>query len=133
MAHIVATRSLAPSVTEESMALPANWKTKRSSLPSNTDEEPLGHQEMGGTVCIHSLAVAPDFQKMGLGTILARSYIQRIKDSKCAERVALLAHDHLVPFYTALGFENMGPSSVTSCGGGWNNLVSLQLMPTTLQ
>ncbi|KAI1614991.1 arylalkylamine N-acetyltransferase [Exophiala viscosa] len=123
MAHIVATRSPAPGVTEESMALPADWETSRSSLPSSTDEEPLGHQEIGGTVCVHSLAVAPEFQKMGLGTVLAKSYISRIKDSKCAERIALLAHDHLVPFYTALGFENMGPSSVTSCGGGWNNMV----------
>lgn len=109
------------------MGLPDNWKTRRSSLPSNTDEKPVGHQETGGTICIHSLAVAPGYQKMGLGTILAKAYIQRLKDSKCAERIALLAHDHLVPFYTALGFENMGPSSVTSCGGGWNNMVSPHL------
>jgi GNAT superfamily N-acetyltransferase len=79
---------------------------------------------MGGTICLHSLAVAPEFQKLGLGTILLKSYIQRMKDARCAERIALLAHDHLVPFYTSLGFENMGASSVTSCGSGWKNMVS---------
>ena len=124
IAHVVSTRTPSPSVTEASMGIPSNWRTRRSSLPSNDDKEPLGHQDMGDTICIHSLAVAPEFQKMGLGSILMKSYIQRMKDSKCAKRLALLAHDHLVPFYTGLGFENMGPSLVTSCGGNWNNMVS---------
>lgn len=106
------------------MGIPMNWKSRRSSLPSSDDEEPLGHQEQGGTICIHSLAVAPEFQKMGLGSVLMKSYIQRMKDSKIADRLALLAHDHLIEFYTGLGFKNMGPSAVTSCGGNWNNLVS---------
>ena len=106
------------------MGIPTNWKTRRSSLPVNDDgEEPLGHQDQGGTICIHSLAVATEFQKMGLGSILMKSYIARIKDSKSAKRLALLAHDHLVPFYKGLGFQNMGPSSVTSHGGNWNNMV----------
>ncbi|KIX02228.1 uncharacterized protein Z518_08167 [Rhinocladiella mackenziei CBS 650.93] len=124
IAHIVSTRSPSPSVTEASMGVPSNWRTRRSSLPSDNDKEPLGHQDMGGTICLHSLAVIPEFQKMGLGSILMKSYIQRIKDSKCADRIALLTHDHLVPFYTGLGFQNMGPSAVTSCGGNWNNMVS---------
>ncbi|KAL2417882.1 hypothetical protein ABEF95_004881 [Exophiala dermatitidis] len=123
MAHIVATRTPAPSVTEASMGIPANWRARRSSLPEKTDEEPIGHQDIGGTICIHSLAVAPEFQRMGLGRVLMKSYIQRMKDAKIADRIALLAHDHLVRFYTSLGFENMGPSSVTTCGGNWNNLI----------
>ncbi|KAK6384833.1 hypothetical protein LTS17_002396 [Exophiala oligosperma] len=123
MAHIVSTRSPAPCVTEASMKVPSNWRTRRSSLPTSTEGEPEGHQETGGTICLHSLAVAPEFQKMGLGTVLMKSYIQRMKDSRCAERIALLAHDHLIPFYTSLGFENMGPSTVTSCGTGWNNMI----------
>ena len=105
------------------MALPPDWKTKKSSLPEKGEEEPQGHQEVGGTVCIHSLAVAKEHQKIGLGSILMKAYIQRIKDSKCAERVALLAHDHLIEFYTGLGFENMGPSTAQFGGGGWHNLV----------
>ena len=105
------------------MRIPSKWKTRRSSLPSSDDEEPLGHQDMGGTICLHSLAVDPEFQRMGLGSVLMKSYIARMKDSKIADRIALLAHDHLVQFYTGLGFENMGPSAVTSHGGSWNNMV----------
>lgn len=106
------------------MGVPANWETRKSSLPASAEEEPLGHQDIGGTICVHSLAVAPGFQKLGLGSVLMKSYLQRIKDSKSADRIALLAHAHLVPFYSGLGFVNMGPSPVTSCGGNWNNMVS---------
>ncbi|KIW66433.1 hypothetical protein PV04_05768 [Phialophora macrospora] len=121
--HVVSTRTPAPSVTEASMGIPSNWRTRRSSLPTSDDEEPLGHQDLGGTICVHSLAIAPELQKMGLGSVLMKSYIQRMKDSKIADRIALLAHDHLVPFYRGLGFENMGPSTVTSHGGNWNNMI----------
>ena len=79
------------------MSLPANWKARKSSLPAPDDgAEPLGHQERGGTVCVHSLAVTKEHQGMGLGTVLFKAYIQRIKDSKCADRLALLSHDHLL-------------------------------------
>lgn len=125
IAHVISTRTPSPSVTEASMEVPSDWKTRRSSLPSkeDEDEEPVGHQDQGGTICLHSVAVSPEFQKLGLGTVLMKSYIARIKDSKSAQRLALLAHDHLVPFYQSFGFENMGPSSVTSHGGHWNNMV----------
>jgi GNAT superfamily N-acetyltransferase len=63
------------------MGIPSNWKQRRSSLPTNDDsEEPLGHQDLGDTICIHSLAVTPEYQKMGLGSVLMKSYIARIKD-----------------------------------------------------
>ena len=64
-----------------------------------------------------------EHQKKGLGSILMKAYVQRIKDSKIAERVALLSHDHLIKFYVAMGFENMGDSVCTFGGGGWNNMV----------
>lgn len=107
------------------MEVPDNWRTRRSSLPSKDKEgeEPAGHQEQGGTICIHSVAVSPEFQRLGLGTVLMKAYVARIKDSKSAQRLALLAHDRLVPFYQSFGFENMGPSAVTSHGGNWNNMV----------
>ena len=123
IAFICATRTPSPSVTDASMSLPPNWKTDRTTLPKEGETERPGHQEQGGTICIHSLVVAKEFQKMGLGSILLKSYIQRIKDSKIADRLALLSHDPLVRLYTSHGFENMGPSSATFGGGGWNNLV----------
>ena len=105
------------------MALPNNWKTRRSSLPAPDEGEPLGHQEQGSTIAVHSVAVAVEHQKKGLGTVLFKAYIQRIKDSKIADRIALIAHDNLIKFYEGLGFVDMGPSSCTFGGGNWNNMV----------
>jgi hypothetical protein len=105
------------------MGLPGDWQARRSSLPRPGEEEPIGHQEEGRTIALHSLAVAVEHQKKGLGTVLMKAYIQRIKDSKIADRIALLAHDHLVGFYESLGFVNMGPSGCIFGSGGWNNLV----------
>ena len=125
--HIISTKTAAPSVTEAAMGMPTGWRTQRTSPTLSNDKELLGHQDTGATICVHSLAVAPRFQKMGLGTVLMKSYIQRMKDAKIADRIALIAHDHLVPFYSSLGFENMGPSPITSYGGNWNNMVRLLL------
>jgi ribosomal protein S18 acetylase RimI-like enzyme len=106
------------------MGIPPDWKGAKSSSSSSDDtSEAVGHQQRGGTVAIHSLAVAKEHQGMGLGSVLMKAYIQRIKDSKCADNLALLAHDHLIGFYTGLGFTNAGPSSSQFGGGGWNNMV----------
>jgi len=123
IAHVVSTRTPAPCVTDATMDIPENWQEGRSSLPTPGEREPKGHQETGGTICVHSLAVLKEHQKKGLGSILMKAYIQRIKDSKIAERVALLAHDPLIKFYVEMGFENMGDSQAKFGGGGWNNMI----------
>lgn len=105
------------------MGVPKDWRIKKSTLPSPGEEEPVGHQDQGSTIAIHSLAVLPEHQDKGLGKMLLKSYIQRIQDAKIADRLVLLAHDHLLPFYTGLGFENAGRSKCTLGGGGWNDLV----------
>jgi predicted N-acetyltransferase YhbS len=83
----------------------------------------LGHQDQGSTITIHSLAVLPEHQRKKVGSTLMKAYIQRIKDAAIADRIALLAHDHLVPFYTALGFENRGVSDCKFGGGGWKDMI----------
>jgi hypothetical protein len=62
--------------------------------------------------------------------MVMKSYIQRIKDALIAERISLLAHDHLVPFYEGLGFKNKGKSNVTLAGGGWNDMVCVTSSPS---
>ncbi|PGH27966.1 hypothetical protein AJ80_00220 [Polytolypa hystricis UAMH7299] len=124
VAHIIATRTSSPQVTDATMAMPEDWQSKSSStVQTPTDTEPLGHQDQGATIAIHSLAVRPEHQGKGLGTTVMKAYIQRIKDAAIADRIALLAHDPLIPFYESLGFENMGPSNCQFGGGGWNSMV----------
>lgn len=123
--HIIATRTSAPLVTDASMSYPPDWRTKRRSLADENEKEPLGHEDQGGTIAVHSLAVLPEHQGKKVGSTLMKAYIHRIKEANIAERIALIAHDHLIPFYEKLGFENRGPSNCTFGGGGWTNLVSI--------
>lgn len=120
--HIIATRSPAPAVTDASMDYPKDWRENKSSI-AKKGEEVVGHSEIGGTICIHSVAIRPEFQSLGLGSVLMRSYIQRLKDAKIADRLALLAHDELKKFYSQFGFDDMGKSTCTFGGGDWNNMV----------
>lgn len=53
-----------------------------------------------------------------------KSYQQRMETSGIADRIALLAHHHLVEMYEGMGFEAKGRSDVRFAGGGWNDLVS---------
>ena len=80
---------------------------------------------MGRTIAVHSLAVLPEHQGKKVGSMLMESYTQRIKDSKIADRIALLAHGELIKFYEKLGFRNLGPSETKFGGGGWNDMVRL--------
>jgi GNAT superfamily N-acetyltransferase len=102
------------------MRLPANWQNERWSFE---DGQAVGHEEGGSTIAIHSLAVEPEHQGKQVGSTLMKSYIHRIREAQIADRIAIIAHDHLVPFYESLGFESRGPSKCQFGGGGWVDLV----------
>lgn len=102
------------------MRLPANWKNERWTYE---DGQAIGHEEGGSTIAIHSLAVEPEHQGKQVGSTLMKSYIHRIREAQIAERIAIIAHDHLVPFYESFGFESRGPSKCQFGGGGWVDMV----------
>lgn len=104
------------------MAVPQNWEKKGSTSASS--EYQVGHRDNGRTICIHSLAVLPQCQGQGLGSLLLKAYLQRLDSSGVADRVALLAHESLIGFYERLGFQNMGPSQATFGGEKWFDMVS---------
>ena len=80
-------------------------------IPTSEAPDPkLGHKEEGRTICVHSLAVLPQFQKRGLGKTLMLAYIQRLESQGVADRLALISHEELIPYYEGLGFENQGKS-----------------------
>src|SRR5699024_529130 len=134
VAHVIATRSPSELVTEASMSYPPDWQTKSSTLPKSADSEPLGHQDQGSNIHLHSVAVLPEHQGKGLGTTIMKSYIQRIKDALIADRICLLSRDNLIPFYEGLGFKNKGKSSTKLAGGGWNDMVCLvPLRPSPIE
>ena len=113
LGHIVATKTTNPTVTDADMEIPS---------PSSTKDK-VGHQETGQTICIHSLAVLPDYQGKGLGKTLMKAYLQRMEGQGVAERVALIARQELVVYYEGFGFVNRGKSGVRFGGGGWYDMV----------
>lgn len=90
---------------------------------SKATDPKIGHKEQGRTLCIHSLAVLPAYQKRGLGKTLLKAYIQRMESQGVADRIALIAHDELIPYYEALGFRSLGKSKAQFAGGGWTDMV----------
>jgi ribosomal protein S18 acetylase RimI-like enzyme len=106
------------------MDYPTDWQSPDAQPPKD-ESEAVGHQVRGKTIAIHSLAVSPAHQRKGLGKTIMRAYIQRMEDSATADRLALLAHDHLIPYYEGLGFTKRGESKATFGGGGWYDMVRL--------
>jgi GNAT superfamily N-acetyltransferase len=115
LGHICATKTTNPTVADSDMAIPE---------PNTTTVDPsVGHKETGRTLCIHSLAVLPQYQRRGLGKTLMKAYLQRMETQGVADRVALIAHEELIPYYENLGFRNVGRSEAQFGGGGWTDMV----------
>ncbi|KAF2141522.1 uncharacterized protein K452DRAFT_327158 [Aplosporella prunicola CBS 121167] len=122
LAHVSATKTRNTTVRDPDMDFPPDWRERGTSASVAHDNQ-LGHHEDGRTVAIHSLAVDPEHQRRGLGRTLLKAYIHRIQMSGVADRIALISHGPLVPFYESLGFEQKGPSSAQIGGGGWIDMV----------
>jgi len=117
LGHVVAAKITSPVVTDDSMAYPSDWNAQNPALSN------LGHQESGRTIALHSVAILPQFQGRGLGRVLMMAYMQQMNGAGIANRLALIAHDHMVQWYEKLGFTSRGKSSVHFGGGDWYDMV----------
>ncbi|GAK62549.1 acyl-CoA N-acyltransferase [Moesziomyces antarcticus] len=82
-------------------------------------------------VCIHSVVVAPEFQRKGLATRMLENYISRIrkaeegkgpegvKGKRGYETLALLAHEELTGLYRKVGFRVQCVSHIQYGSGQW--------------
>lgn len=87
-AHIIATLGEGPFVTEDDMACPENWQN-----PNMSNSSHLGHKYFGRTLCLHSFAVCPEVQGIGIGKTAMKAYLQLMNESGVADRVALVCKD----------------------------------------
>jgi predicted GNAT family N-acyltransferase len=55
--------------------------------------------------------------------MLFETYLKRMASQDLADRAALIAHEHLVPWYETFGFVSQGPSQAQHGGGGWIDMV----------
>ncbi|KAI1755228.1 acyl-CoA N-acyltransferase [Xylaria castorea] len=120
LAHIVATRSRDEIVTDDAMDYPRDYKAAKN---KNSDKPRVGHQETGRTLCIHSLAVHPKLQGVGLGKLILKACMQQVKHSALADRIALICQEYLVNYYKRFGFSHVGSSKASFSGGGWHDMV----------
>ena len=88
LAHAVSTMGNSPVVTDKDMSFPGNWRDAEASRGS-----PVGDQPGGRTLCLHSLAVVPEAQRMGIGKLVVSAYLQLMRDSGLCDRVALICQD----------------------------------------
>lgn len=88
IAQLVSTMGNGPVVNDTDMDYPKNWRDLEA-----TKGSPLGHQEDGRTVCVHSLAVIPEVQGCGVGRFAMQAYLRVMRESGFADRVSLLCQD----------------------------------------
>jgi GNAT superfamily N-acetyltransferase len=81
-------------------------------------------------VCLHSVCVAPEYQRRGVALKLIEEFMKRLRKAESGqggpdmqkkgyECVALLAHEELFPLYIKAGFSVLGVSHVNWGSGGW--------------
>ncbi|KAI7359637.1 hypothetical protein KC320_g286 [Hortaea werneckii] len=120
--HLIVTKTTHLTVTDADMGVPSSSSSSSSS--SSTDPSSSGpHKEEGRTILIHSLAVLPQYQHLGLGRTLMESFLQRTEALGVADRAALITHEKLIPYYERFGFQNKGLSECQFAGGGWFDMI----------
>jgi len=87
MAHIVATKSMEVVVSDEAMDYPLDWESEHPAASTK------GHRAEGRTICLHSLAVLPNFQGKNLGRTLLMAYTNQMDGTGIADRISLIAHE----------------------------------------
>ncbi|EED77694.1 predicted protein, partial [Postia placenta Mad-698-R] len=100
--YVCATTSRSPSLTHKSMST----------------------HEPGPSVCIHSVCVAPDHRRKGVGLALLKEYLSRLETQPDRlgyqlERVLLITHEDLRSLYEKAGFEWVGESAVVHGSRPW--------------
>ncbi|AEO67002.1 uncharacterized protein THITE_2144480 [Thermothielavioides terrestris NRRL 8126] len=118
LAHAISTRTHGDVVTDADMDYPKDWRARSARVA-----EPVGHQEGGKTVALHSFAVLPRVHRCGLGQMLMRAFLDQMKSCGLVQRVALICQEHLATYYQRSGYKCLGKSEAQFGGGGWYNMV----------
>ncbi|AMD22213.1 HGL127Cp [Eremothecium sinecaudum] len=66
------------------------------------------HDEASNTIAVHSVVIAPEHQKKNLATLMLTDYIQKMSNQKVADKIIIIAHEPLIPFYERIGFHHVG-------------------------
>lgn len=73
----------------------------------------------GNVLCIHSVVIANGYRRKGFGTFMLKSYLNKIRQYTSMKRILLLSKQYLLPFYKAVGFQEIGLSNVAHGKEPW--------------
>ncbi|RIB25222.1 acyl-CoA N-acyltransferase [Gigaspora rosea] len=98
--------------------------------PKFTKESMSYHNPFGKTVCIHTICVDKLYRRRGVALCMLKEYIMRLKNESQNrdmngkyERIALICHEHLIPFYQKAGFILKGESEIIYGNEKWFDFV----------
>lgn len=91
--------------------------TNKNDISDEALKAMIGHENEGKNLVIFSVAVYPDYQKQGIASALLQTYIQLHQNK--AKNILLLCKEHLLRFYSGIGFKNRGVSTSTHGGATW--------------
>ncbi|KAF5360349.1 hypothetical protein D9756_004428 [Leucocoprinus leucothites] len=104
-----------------------------------TKESMSVHVPSSPSICVHSVVLLESYQKKGIGLQMMREYLLRIQRQNSTleaenrqgkpERVLLVTHDDVRPFYEKAGFICKGKSDVVLGAGMWYEM-SYPLKPS---
>ena len=85
-----------------------------------TEKSMQEHEPTGQTLCLHSVCVAPEYQRQGIATKMVKAYLTYIKQT-CpqVESVQLICKQDLIQLYESTGFRLLGASHVTHGKDQW--------------
>ncbi|TFK37017.1 acyl-CoA N-acyltransferase [Crucibulum laeve] len=95
-----------------------------SSAETLTHESMSKHVPNSSSVCIHSVCVALSHRRKGVGLRLLKEYVSRLEAARkngpeSYDRILLITHEELRPFYEKAGFEWLGKSNVVHGSKPW--------------
>ncbi|ODQ64736.1 acyl-CoA N-acyltransferase [Nadsonia fulvescens var. elongata DSM 6958] len=122
--HTLSTKTNSFFITDQAMEMPELDPVTHTPV---SEQEKLGHLPTGPTVALHSLAVAKNFRKQGLAQVLMKYTAEAISSDNAttrnrADRISIIVHGELVPFYQHLGYKDNGPSKCAHGGEKWNDM-----------
>lgn len=95
--------------------------TDKDDITDEQFKKLIGHIENGKNIVIFSVAVLPEFQRMGISKKLMLYFINQSKKLQ-KEKVLLICKDDLLDYYKKLGYQYTGKSNSTHGGVEWNEM-----------
>lgn len=86
-----------------------------------THDSMATHDPDGGTICVHSVAVAPRLRRRGVALSMLRAYERELRGSHAGRvrQALLICKERMQPLYLKAGYALVGPSPVVHGKDQW--------------